>query len=131
MARKIGGKVLRGLHHFATLGEALDIVKDRHQVDVSKGEAGAYEIAGPGNGLVQYIDLLLHRRQRAVDRGAVGLAVDSLRNQIAEEIRPYQTGIDSGVDERDPLLDFGSSARIFGDQFRAGESLVDVSGDGL
>src|SRR6267154_1398002 len=80
VVRKIGGETFGGLYHFATLREALDVVKDRQEVDVSEREACAREVAGSGNGFVQYIDLLLHRRQRADDRGAVGLTVGSFRN---------------------------------------------------
>src|SRR5216684_3889116 len=80
MVRKIGGETFGGLYHFATLREALDVVKDRQEVDVSEREACAREITGPGNCLVKHIDLLLHRRQRADDRGAVGPTVGSLRN---------------------------------------------------
>src|SRR3974390_553099 len=61
-----GREVFRCLQHPAALWKALDIVEDRHQVDVGEREAIACEMPAPGNGLVKQVDLLLHGGQHAL-----------------------------------------------------------------
>ncbi len=74
-----------------------------------------------GDRLVEDGDLLAQRRQRAVDRRAVGLAVVGLRERNSRRDRcgPYR--IDHRVDDRHPLLGPGVIARIAREQRRSVE----------
>src|SRR3984957_5203397 len=125
------GEGLCRLHPFVPLTGALNDFEKGPEGNGRKREAVTDQIAGPGNRLVQHVDLRLHGREDCIDRSAVRFAVGALGKQIAEDVTSYQTRIDCGVDERYPLLDLGSSACVIGDQLSAGEGPVDVGHDGL
>src|ERR1700683_2591884 len=113
------------------LGKILYVIKDGHQVEVGEGQAVAGKVAALGDSAIEKADLLLQRRNHAVDRLAIGLSIVGLREEVREQIGAHHGRIDPGVDQRDPLFGERRLARLGRDELWSREREIEIGGGRL